>query len=119
MKIQTSETVNRFADAKSCVIDARGSGASNCTSLVAFLDGFWRKDFYNFCKKYGLTYVDGVDMSEGKEYDVQADLAYLDWKTQKFTLLTVYDRGGHFRIGGHDEEDCIELAKALGLPVRR
>tara|TARA_R100000315_G_C5224446_1_gene135766 strand:+ start:594 stop:935 length:342 start_codon:yes stop_codon:yes gene_type:complete len=108
----------KFANASNEVIDVAGSGASNCTSLVGFLDGFWRRDFYKFCKKHGLTYEDHWDMSEDKNYDLFTELAYLDWRTQRFTVLTVYDRGGRFRIGGHDETEARELAVALGLPVR-
>jgi len=114
-----TQTLDKFADAARCVIDAAGSGALNCTSLVGFLDGFGRDDFFSFCQRLGLSHVDHWDMSEDKNYDLCTELAYLDWRTQKFTALSVYDRGGHFRIGGHDEDDARALAIALGLPVRK
>ena len=119
MTLQKTEPSSKFEYAERYVIDVQGSCASNCSSLVAHLENFGRHDFFDFCQRLGLSYEERCDMSEDKQYDLHTELAYLDWRTREYTVLTVYDRGGRFRIGGHVKQDCIELAEALGLPVRR
>ena len=96
-----------------CIAREAG-GWTNGTSLQGMLPGLTRERFFAFCEAWGLEWTSEPEVDP--DYDLHTAFIYLDHVDGCLHCVSIYDRFGHFRVGGHGEAAC-GIARAMGLFV--
>ena len=84
------------------------------TSLRCFLPDMTVESFLDFCEKWDLDVRQDYDMDPDGGYEYEAKFAYYDHSSKAWHMVTIYDRNGSFRIGGHSNF-AIRIVSAMGL----
>lgn len=97
-------------------IQCTAKGGLSCgTHLIAFLPDMNERTFREFCQKWNLKVSSMYDPDKG--YDLETEFAYFDRHEGVLHMVTIYDRAGAWRIGGHSDM-AIKICEAMGLKVR-
>ena len=86
------------------------------THLQGMLPNMTRNGFYDFCAKWGLKWISEPDNDADYGYDLHTCFLYLDEVDGCLHCVSIYDRGGYFRVGGHGEA-AVGIVRAMGLFV--
>ena len=98
-----------------CIAREAG-GWTNGTSLQGMLPGLTRHGFFDFCKAWGFEWTSEPEVDPDYAYDLHTAFMYLDHVDGCLHCVSIYDRGGFFRVGGHGES-AVGIVRAMGLYV--